>query len=108
MTARKKRVQVQNYRMSIGSIGQNEWTEPSGPPVDLPCNVYMLDSAAAEVLGVQTLETRTIFCDANTWPGNMHCRIFYNDDEWDQVAPHKTFDNTHGVKNDVVHIKKRG
>ena len=103
---RKKSVSVQNYLKKKGSIGQSTYTEPDGAAVPVPCNVYPLDAAEVVEYGVQELETLKLYCDS--WPGNLHSRITYRGEEWDQAAPVKGFDNTVKLKNVVVIIKKRG
>lgn len=99
-------VTVQNFTKTVGGIGQAKYTTPNGKPVKVPCNVYPLTAAESEAFGLQLIETQSIVCDA--WPGNVHSRITYQGEAWDQVGPVKTFSKTFGVRSVQLVIQKRG
>lgn len=101
---RKHVASVQNYKSTIGTIGQKEYSEADGAPISVPCNRYALGADEVKDLGLQMIETKKLFCDS--WPGDSHSVITIEGQKWAQVGPTQTFDNT-SIRNVVVIIEKR-
>lgn len=97
---------VQNYKASPGGIGQNKYDVLDGPTRAVECNVYPLSTALIDTLGLQLVDSRLLVCDA--WPGNVHSIISFDGALWDQAAPPKNYNKTHGVRSVQVVIKRRG
>ena len=99
-------VHVQNFTKTIGGIGQNKWDTPDGLPIPVPCNVHPLTAEELVADGLQSIDSRKVVADK--WPGNIHSRITFRDEEWDQVGPAKVHDISDHANSIQITIKKRG
>lgn len=94
------------YEAFQGSAGQTEYRPiPFTDPVTVPCNVQPLDAAEVQFYGERARDTRKVFADS--WPFDIHSRLTFQGEAWDQVEPEKYHAQGQGTKHHEVIIRKR-
>lgn len=101
---RKHVVIVQPYEKVLGPMGESTY-RPTGAPVPVPCNVHPITADEITAFGLQEVDARKIVAD--TWPGDIHCRITYDGEEWDQHGPAHHHDISDNANSWQVLIQKR-
>jgi hypothetical protein len=102
----KHTLAVRPARTVEGSAGQDEFqlADPEDA-VSVRGNVHPIEADEIVFWGDHGRDMRKVFC--HSWPGDIRCRISWNGDEWDQVAPEQHFDLGARTQHFEVIIRRR-